>query len=106
MPALIARRETCDALVCFMSAGEVIKLTKLGRFRMDQEAGGVVGLLKKLRGGKTNDAGDKVSAGARQLANAETPAENSPLYSRHSPGCARLLLDDAVLARGLWRQYG
>ena len=32
MPALLARRETCDAMVCFMSAGEVIKLTRMGRF--------------------------------------------------------------------------
>lgn len=85
MPALIARRETCDALVCFMSAGEVIKLTKLGRFRMDQEAGGVVGLLKKLRGGKTNDAGDKVSAGARQLA----MLKRLPKILRFIPGTAQ-----------------
>lgn len=85
MPALQARREDCDALVCFMSAGEVIKLTKLGRFRMDQEAGGVVGLLKKLRGGKSNEAGDKVSAGARQLA----MLKRLPKILRFIPGTAQ-----------------
>src|SRR5689334_4285364 len=29
--ALRARREACDAMVCAMSAGEVVKLTRLGR---------------------------------------------------------------------------
>ena len=51
MPALEARRESCDAMVIFMSSGEVIKLTKLGKFRMDAPTGAVVNLLKKLRGG-------------------------------------------------------
>ena len=39
MPALLARREHCDAMVAFMSAGEVIRLTKLGRFKMDGTPG-------------------------------------------------------------------
>ena len=32
--ALGARRENCDAMVCAMSAGEVTKLTRMGRFDM------------------------------------------------------------------------
>ena len=34
LPALKARREHCDAMVCAMSAGEVVKLTRMGRFDM------------------------------------------------------------------------
>ena len=30
LPALEARREDCDAMVCLMSAGEVVRLTKMG----------------------------------------------------------------------------
>ena len=35
LPALEARREHCDAMIGAMSAGEIIRLTKLGPFRMD-----------------------------------------------------------------------
>jgi magnesium chelatase subunit H len=52
LPALAARRNACDAMVCMLSAGEVMKLTRLGRFDMGVEATGVMGLLKKLRGAK------------------------------------------------------
>lgn len=52
LPALKARREQCAAMVGMMSAGEVVKLTRLNRFDMSAEAKGVLGLLKKLRGSK------------------------------------------------------
>jgi magnesium chelatase subunit H len=52
LPALQARRESCDAILGILSAGEVVKLTKLGRFRMDAEATGIMALLKRLRGSK------------------------------------------------------
>ena len=32
LPDLRARRDNCDALVCIMSAGEVVKLTRMGRY--------------------------------------------------------------------------
>ena len=51
-PALQARREHCDAMVACMSAGEVMKLTRMGRFSMDKEAKGPMALLKRLRGKK------------------------------------------------------
>ncbi len=51
LPALAARRDSCDAMLCCLSAGEVVKLTKLGRFNMSAEAQGVIGMLKRLRGG-------------------------------------------------------
>jgi len=51
-PALDARRPHCTAMVGMMSAGEVVKLTRLKKFDMSAEATGVLGLLKKLRGSK------------------------------------------------------
>ena len=50
--ALKARRETCDAMLCCMSAAEVVKLTRVGKFDMSGEALGALGWLKKLRGKK------------------------------------------------------
>jgi magnesium chelatase subunit H len=53
MPALAARRDHCDAMVCSMSAGEVVKLTRLGKFSMSEETIGAIGWLKRLRGNRT-----------------------------------------------------
>jgi magnesium chelatase subunit H len=64
LPALEARREACDAMVVAMSSGEVVKLTKLGGFRMDAPSRGPLALLKKLRGSKEKSA----SSGAGQMA--------------------------------------
>ncbi len=50
LPALEARREDCDAMVCLMSASEIVKLTRMGNYRMDAPAKGPMALLKKLRG--------------------------------------------------------
>jgi magnesium chelatase subunit H len=50
LPALIARRPYCDAMVSCLSAGEVVKLTRIGRFDMSKEAGGALAWLKRLRG--------------------------------------------------------
>ena len=63
LPALEARREHCDAIVGVMSAGEVIRLTRLGPLRMDGSDKGPLAMLKRLRGGKT-----KKSSGAGQMA--------------------------------------
>ncbi len=63
LPALEARREDCDAMVCLMSAGEVVKLTRMGGYRMDAPAKGPLALLKKLRGSKKAGA----SSGAGQM---------------------------------------
>ena len=51
-PALAARRDHCDAMLCCMSAAEVTRLTRMGRFDMSREATGAMAMLKKLRGGK------------------------------------------------------
>jgi magnesium chelatase subunit H len=48
--ALLARREDCDAMVGIMSAADIVRLTRLGNYRMDKPASGPMALLKKLRG--------------------------------------------------------
>lgn len=60
---ITARREHCDAVVCAMSAKEVVRLTRLGRLKMDGSSGGTLSFLKKLRGRKT-----ATESGARQAA--------------------------------------
>ena len=61
---LEARRDGCDAMVCALSAKEVVRLTRVGRFKMDGTGGGAISLLKKLRGAKKPGA----EGGARQMA--------------------------------------
>jgi magnesium chelatase subunit H len=52
LPALTERREKCDAMVCCMSAGEVVRLTRIGKFSMSGEAIGAISWLKRLRGNR------------------------------------------------------
>ena len=83
MPALRARREDCDAMLCFMSAGDVIKLTRLGGFAMDGSESGPLALLKRLRGGKSKQT--KSSSGAKQVA----MLKRLPRILRFIPGTAQ-----------------
>ena len=50
LPALAARRDRCDAMVCCLSAAEVVRLTRIGKFNMSTEAIGAIAWLKRLRG--------------------------------------------------------
>ena len=81
LPNLLARRETCDAMVCAMSAGEVTKMTRMGRFDMSAPASGPMALLKKLRGAKAKTG----SAGASQMA----MLRRIPKLLRFIPGAAQ-----------------
>jgi magnesium chelatase subunit H len=81
LPALEARRETCDAIVGGMSSGEVIRLTRLGKFRMDKPERGAMALLKRLRGAKKSGA----TAGAQQVA----MLKRLPRILRFIPGTAQ-----------------
>ncbi len=83
VPALTARRDECDAMLCCMSAGEVTKLTKLGKFDMSQEATGALALLKKLRGGKK--ANGAPSSGQAQM----KMLRQLPKLMRFIPGTAQ-----------------
>jgi magnesium chelatase subunit H len=79
---LLARRDRCDVLASVLSAGEVMKLTRMGQFTMDSEAGGALGFLKRLRGsGKERNA----SAGARQV----KMLKRLPKILRFIPGTAQ-----------------
>jgi magnesium chelatase subunit H len=64
LPAIRARRDHCDAVLGCMSAPDIVKLTRIGRFNLDGSKQGAFHFLKRLRGGgKPSEAG-----GARQLA--------------------------------------
>ncbi len=78
---LRARRDHCDALICMMSAAEVVKLTRLGGFDMDKPASGPMALLKKLRGNKDK----KATGGAAQM----KMLRRIPQLLRFIPGAAQ-----------------
>ena len=83
LPALQARREHCDAMVCAMSAGEVAKLTRMGKFDMSAAPSGPMALLKRLRG--NHGKGNQSSAGARQM----SMLRRLPKLLRFIPGTAQ-----------------
>jgi magnesium chelatase subunit H len=85
MPALTARRAACDAMCCCMSAGEVVKLTRLGKFSMAGEAKGSMALLKRLRGQRGASAGGKPASGAEQM----KMLRKLPKLMRFIPGTAQ-----------------
>ncbi|MBQ0930354.1 magnesium chelatase subunit H [Ideonella alba] len=89
LDALRARRAQCDAMVCAMSAAEVMKLTRMGRLSMDGQATGITALLKKLRhrlSGKGESEGStQPSAGAQQMA----MLRRLPQILRFIPGTAQ-----------------
>jgi len=82
--ALEARRGECDAVFAGMSAGEVIRLTTMGQFRMGEKQSGAIGLLKRLRGAKRSD-GQHKSSGAKQMA----MLRRLPRILRFIPGTAQ-----------------
>ncbi|NEU11052.1 magnesium chelatase subunit H [Methylobacterium sp. BTF04] len=82
LPDLVARRESCDALVCMMSAGPVTKLTRIGAFSMDGSQTGPMALLKRLRGAPKERSS---SAGAAQM----KMLKRLPKILRFIPGTAQ-----------------
>ena len=86
LPALKARREHCDAMVCAMSAAEVMSLTRMGKFSMDKPASGALALLKRLRGkSSTQDNKSGTTAGAQQM----KMLRRLPKILRFVPGTAQ-----------------
>ena len=81
LPQLQARRDACDAIVGLMSAGDVVKLTRMGAYRMDKPTTGLLSIIKKMRG--TNKAG--ASSGAGQMA----MLRRLPKLLRFVPGTAQ-----------------
>ena len=82
LPDLQARREQCDAMLCMVSASEVVKLTRLGNFDMDKPASGPMALLKRLRGNKEKAPS---SGGAAQM----KMLRRIPQMLRFIPGTAQ-----------------
>jgi magnesium chelatase subunit H len=88
LPALKARREQCDAMICAMSAAEVMSLTRMGKFSMDKPASGALALLKRLRGkpeAKSDAPGERATAGAQQM----KMLRRLPKILRFVPGTAQ-----------------
>ncbi len=81
MEDLRARRPDCDAMICMMSASEVVKLTRVGNFDMEKPASGPMALLKKLRGNKEKTA----TGGAAQM----KMLRRIPQMLRFIPGTAQ-----------------
>jgi magnesium chelatase subunit H len=81
LPAITARREKTAATAIFMSAGEAIKQTRLGKFDMGAKQSGFMTLLKKLKGAKS----EKESSGERQMA----MLKRLPQILRFIPGPAQ-----------------
>ena len=86
LPALKAARERCDAIIGCMSAGDVIRLTRIGNFKMDGSDKGAMALLKRLRGSKKQQDGAPSSAsGASQMA----MLRRIPKILKYIPGTAQ-----------------
>ena len=85
LPALKARRDDCDCLVGCLAEGEIVKLTKLGKFSMNGEQSGPMALLKKLRGSAKKGDAKGATAGARQMA----MLRRLPKILRFIPGTAQ-----------------
>ncbi|MGJ4928907.1 magnesium chelatase subunit H [Bradyrhizobium sp. HKCCYLS2038] len=81
LPALQARRDHCDAMIGCLSAGEVVRLTRLGKLTMSGSATGVLGLLKRLRG--SNRSGNASGQGQMKM------LQRMPRLLRYIPGTAQ-----------------
>jgi magnesium chelatase subunit H len=82
LPALTERREKCDAMICALSAGEVVRLTRAGRLDMSGEAKGVMAMLKRLRG-KAGKGGGSSGKGQMKM------LRQLPKLLRFIPGTAQ-----------------
>jgi magnesium chelatase subunit H len=85
LPALQARRDHCDAMVGCMSAGEVAKLTRMGRFDMSAKESTAMAWLKKLRPKPKEGESGGASSGARQM----RMLRRLPKILRFIPGAAQ-----------------
>jgi magnesium chelatase subunit H len=74
-------------MVCAMSAAEVTKLTRMGKFDMSAPASPLMAMLKKLRGkiGSEKEGAGTATAGARQMA----MLRRIPQLLRFVPGTAQ-----------------
>jgi magnesium chelatase subunit H len=69
-PQLAARRAACDAMLCALSAADIVKHTRMGGLDMTAEPGAMMSMLKKLkpkRGEASANAGEKQMKMLRNL---------------------------------------
>lgn len=83
LPALQARRESCDAMICAMSAPEVVKLTRMRQFDMSKPVTGLMALLKRFRG--KPKGGTPQTGGAAQM----RMLRRLPKILKYIPGSAQ-----------------
>ncbi|MEN9794672.1 MAG: magnesium chelatase, subunit, partial [Pseudomonadota bacterium] len=86
------RRDDLDALICIMSAPDVVKLTRMGRFDMSKPASGPMALLKRLRGkrpGETQGAKGGRSETSGSGASQMKMLRRLPKILRFIPGTAQ-----------------
>ncbi len=85
LPAVLARRDAADAVLCALCTPELVKCTKLGKFDMsggeNRSPFSPLSLLKKLRGSR----GDGKSSGERQM----TALKTLPKILKFIPGTAQ-----------------
>jgi magnesium chelatase subunit H len=85
--ALLARRDACDAMCVAVSAPELVRCTRLGKFDMggaeakETKPWSPLGILKRLRGAKSEGS----SSGERQM----TALRAMPKLLRFVPGTAQ-----------------
>ena len=84
LPTLLARRDSCTAMLCCVSCAEIVALTKMGKLDMTAEKKGPMALLKKLRG-KPNKNDSAANSGAGQMA----MLRRLPKILRFLPGTAQ-----------------
>jgi len=88
---LQAARERVDAMLCIMSAAEVVRLTRLDRFDMSKPSSGLVSLLKRLRGKGGSSEGGESGRSATQTGGAAQMRmlRRLPKILRFIPGTAQ-----------------
>ena len=59
LPWLRERRDQCDAMIGAMSAGEIVRLTRIGRFSMGGQQAGIISLLKRREGASGASTGSR-----------------------------------------------
>ncbi len=86
LEALTARQGQCDAIVCAICAAPLMRLTRMGKFRMDGEAPGAwspLGIMRRLTGAKGSS--DTAGSGERQM----KALRRVPALLRFIPGTAQ-----------------
>ena len=82
LPALQARRASCDAMIGCVATGEIVKMTRLGRLSMEKEAGGALGFLKRLKGNRAKGSSESATDQMKTL-------RRLPKILRFIPGTAQ-----------------